>query len=282
MSPRLITWNVAGRGSRVRDQLVYLRSRSPDVVALQEVTPSTSGAVIDGLEDVVGLGNSTWSMAPDPEVSSRRRSLGVLIASRQPIEGRASHPIASPWTDKTLSVEVRLHDDLVDLHTVHVPPGSSNGWVKIDVLEAVGSALRRPSSNPVILAGDLNTPKVELTSGEVVTWAQRRSREGEWVVRRRFRGGSGERWDRAERGLLRGRSEHGLRDALRSHHGHELQEASWVLRRGDREWRRRFDHILVSDAIEIERIAYDHEPREDGLSDHSPLEMDFEIRPKAK
>jgi len=76
--------------------------------------------------------------------------------------------------------------------------------------------------------------------------------------------------------------EHGLRDALRSHHGHELQEASWVLRRGDREWRRRFDHILVSDAIEIERIAYDHEPREDGLSDHSPLEMDFEIRPKAK
>jgi exonuclease III len=39
---KLITWNTARRKQTVKVQVAYLQSRSPDVVALQEVTKNTS------------------------------------------------------------------------------------------------------------------------------------------------------------------------------------------------------------------------------------------------
>ena len=56
--------------------------------------------------------------------------------------------------------------DPVELHVVHVPPGASHGWLKIDFLEAVYEGLARPAGGNRVLCGDLNTPQLELPTGE--------------------------------------------------------------------------------------------------------------------
>ena len=60
----------------------------------------------------------------------------------------------------------------IELHNVHIPPGSSHGWIKVEMLEAVLAGLSRASSRSRLLCGDFNTPQLELPSGEIVTWAQ--------------------------------------------------------------------------------------------------------------
>lgn len=60
----------------------------------------------------------------------------------------------------------------VELHATHVPPGSSNGWVKIEHLQDLHDGLARPSAVPRILRVDFNTPQAELPSGEIATWGQ--------------------------------------------------------------------------------------------------------------
>jgi exonuclease III len=42
----LVSWNVAHRTSRVTKQLNYLIGKSPDVIALQEVTPKYLNAIL--------------------------------------------------------------------------------------------------------------------------------------------------------------------------------------------------------------------------------------------
>ena len=94
---------------------------------------------------------------------------------------------------------------------------------------------------------------------------------------RRKRGGSATRWDAAERNILTGLAPFGFRDAFRSLHGYSIDAGSWVLRRGDRVVRRRFDHIFVSAELRVAQCQYLHEWREAGLSDHAPIEADVAI-----
>ena len=160
------------------------------------------------------------------------------------------------------------------LHTVHVPPGSSNGWVKVEVLEAIYAGLARLHESPQVLCGDFNTPQLELPSGEVVTWAQRMTETGP-RLRGRFRGGDGARWDAAERRVLVGLSDFGLVDVFRYMHGYEREAASWVHMRKGRESPRRFDHVFTSKELTTRSCEYLDGPRQQGLSDHAPLEVEF-------
>jgi len=45
----------------------------------------------------------------------------------------------------------------------------TNGWIKNEILEELYAGLSRPSAIPRILCGDLNTPQLELPTGEVIT-----------------------------------------------------------------------------------------------------------------
>src|SRR5262245_40809284 len=62
LTMRLITWNVAGRVRRIPDQVAALRSRAPDVVALQEVTMSSHGPLVEALASI-GLAESAFSLS---------------------------------------------------------------------------------------------------------------------------------------------------------------------------------------------------------------------------
>ena len=118
------------------------------------------------------------------------------------------------------------------------------------------------SDRPRILCGDFNTPRTEGVDGSVEFWgAEHRPHT--------------ERWDNAERSVLRGLSEHDLPDAYRAINGYSATDASWVGRRGETRWGRRYDHILASRRLDVTGCRYLHEWREAGLSHHSDIEADF-------
>ena len=62
---KLISWNVARRKGKANAQCEYLASLNPDIVALQEVTPSTIDLLSEGLS-AFGLENSASSINSDP------------------------------------------------------------------------------------------------------------------------------------------------------------------------------------------------------------------------
>ena len=126
----------------------------------------------------------------------------------------------------------------VEIHCLHVP-NAANGWVKAHTLQAVRAGLQLAPRIPRVLCGDLNTPRRELDSGEVVSFA--RDSLG------RLRPERGPVWDEAELGVVPGLRDLGYRDAYRSLHGYGSREPSWT-------WRRiaghgggwRLDHLFTS------------------------------------
>ena len=89
-----------------------------------------------------------------------------------------------------------------------------------------------------------------------------------------FRRGSGNRWDQGERNILEGLKEFNLSDAYRRIHPIPKKAYSFVIeRRGKVVAKRRFDNFFLSRELIIESIEYLHKYRENGLSDHSPLEL---------
>lgn len=266
----MLSWNTAARSSRASDQVAFLARRAPDIVVLQEVTPTSLSALQSRLREA-GLSHQQHSLT-EASASDKRRS-GLLVASRMPLERLT--PLNVPWPETVLSIQVRAHGGIMELHCAHVPPGSSNGWIKIETLEGIYSGLARASSVPRVLCGDFNTPREETPTGEVVTWAQRITRSGAVVTQRRIRGGDAARWDQAERGILLGLADFGLPDVFRTLHGYGRQDFSWCLIRKGRQVGRRFDHVFASQVLRAQRCEYLHEPRENRLSDHSPLEVSF-------
>ena len=72
-------------------------------------------------------------------------------------------------------------------------------------------------------------------------------------------------------------NDHQLIDAYRHVHGYARQEFSWFVKRGERRIGRRFDHAFCTRDLRIRRCEYIHDVREDALSDHAALELDFEL-----
>ena len=93
---RLLTWNVAGRVKRRAEQVAALLEIDADVVALQEISPTTAAAWVEDLE-AAGYGVATTGDGPRPE---GRRRLGVLVAGRGGVRELA--PPAIPWPERLL------------------------------------------------------------------------------------------------------------------------------------------------------------------------------------
>jgi endonuclease/exonuclease/phosphatase family metal-dependent hydrolase len=189
------------------------------------VTPTTGPALERALRDG-GLGqirSTVRALAPN---TLRPRTYGVLIASRYPLTDDPEVALHVPWEEKALTAVFEAPVGTLEVHTVHVPPGSSHAWVKVEVLESVYRCLARTGVRPRVLCGDFNTPQWELSSGEVVTWAQRLDASSVVRSMRRKRGGSASRWDAAERNILTGLAAFGFRDAFRSLHGYTVDTGS--------------------------------------------------------
>ena len=253
---RLITWNVNRRVSLLAGQAAALASREPDVVALQEVT-ARSWALWRVALATIGLPHARCSLEdadPAREPIGRRRT-GVVIAARAPLADAPA--LAVPWPETALAARV----DGVTIHAAHVP-NAANGWIKPDTLAALRAGLAA-TSGPRVLCGDLNTPRREYPDGTVISFA--RDSRGRLRVER------GERWDSAELGVVPGLCEIGFADAFRAVHGYASKEPSWVWSHGGG-WR--LDHVFAAE-LPVVASAYHHAWRDDGLSDHSPLEADL-------
>src|SRR5580658_8953278 len=130
---KLISWNVKqGTGERLRSQVAALAAREPDIVALQEVT----AAHVDLYAELLGAAGlehhqDSFSLAADPSLLQGPRSYGQLVASRWPVDAISPQGFPVPWPERILSVRWHTPASSIELHTTHIPPGSSNGWVKI-------------------------------------------------------------------------------------------------------------------------------------------------------
>ena len=122
-----------------------------------------------------------------------------------------------------------------------------------------------------MLCGDFNTPQVEDVDGQIVTWAYRRRGNGQFYIRR----DRGSRWDEGEQRVLTGLAAYDLADVFRSLHGYGVEAYSWVHNRAGTNVRRRFDHVFASRDLNARECRYLHAPREQKLSDHSPIEAIF-------
>jgi endonuclease/exonuclease/phosphatase family metal-dependent hydrolase len=83
---RLLSWNVAGRVTRLPEQTAIVVNAKADVVCLQEVTPTTAPAWRDALRRS-GLGDVRSSLDDwiPGEPPPQERRLVVLTAARWPL-----------------------------------------------------------------------------------------------------------------------------------------------------------------------------------------------------
>jgi exonuclease III len=253
---RFVTWNVAGRVTRQPEQLAALAGLGADVVALQEVTKHTLPAWRAGLEEL-GLPEVACPLDDGPPPKPRR--LAVLTAARAPLHP-ASGPSGLPWPERVLVNRV----EGILVVNVHSPISPAPDLAKVLTHEAVHAHLAALPPGPVVLCGDLNTPRREHGPGDVLTFAH--------DSRGRLRPERGERWAAAERALVIGLAEHGFADAFRTLHGYGAREASWTFPGGKGGWR--IDHVLVR-GLRVDGAAYAHAWRDSGLSDHAPLVADL-------
>jgi endonuclease/exonuclease/phosphatase family metal-dependent hydrolase len=259
-SLRILSWNVRNGGGRRRaQQLEVVFARDPAVVALQEVTAPSLEAFGDAFAAAGMHVVDSFRLAPHGVLLRGPRRYGQLIASRWPLQTLPPEEFPIPWPERVLSARVYSPWGQVELHTTHIPPGASNGWIKIETLEGIYDRLARPSAMPRILCGDFNTPKEELTDGTVVTWARPKR---------------GQRWEAGERNVVCGLAAHGLPDVFRGLHGYGTSAASIVIRGRPR----RYDHVFASPELRPEQCTYLHEARDRGLSDHAPVEVVFSPR----
>lgn len=224
MRVKMVSWNLAGRVAKAPQQMLAVRERKPDVLALQEVTPGNWRVLRQFLDsDGWKYVETVCDIPPPPQRAPRGpRRYGLVIASR--VAPRQAHITErGPWPERILAAELDLSPCLLRVITAHVPPGSTNGQVKVQVLTAVAKELREHRHVASVFVGDLNAPQEELpgpspgSPPRIVTWAE--SRDGDKVTLATFRGSSGATWDRAERILTQASvGELGFRDVYRALH----------------------------------------------------------------
>ncbi|MFP4600648.1 MAG: endonuclease/exonuclease/phosphatase family protein [Persicimonas sp.] len=254
---KLISWNV-NRSSikRFKRQLAALQERRPEVVALQEVGKAAGRNARQLLRE---FGFPYGVHSHDFLDGKAPHSSGIAIGSHWPFRVLDPDAFDIPYPQRILSAELFAPFGRVEVHSAHVVPGSQYGWDKIDMLEGIHEYITDPYEHGHrVLCGDFNTPKTESPDGEVTFWGQNRD----------------QRWADAERSVVLGLAEHDLADAFRLLNGYDNDAHSFVLRRKEKEWKRRFDHVFSSKSLNPVEASYLHQ--HDEHSDHSPMEVVFE------
>ncbi len=254
----LISWNVAGRVKKLPMQANGLAEHEPHVIALQEVTATTIPLWRSELEAREYQIITSFDLASDRESLVGGRKYCVLTASRWPMEALPPTDFDLPWPERVLSVIVHSPWGEIECHNVHLPAGVSHGWIKVETFEGIYGRLAGESKLPRILCGDFNSPRAERTDGVTVPFGDHK-----------------ERWSSAELSVITGLAEYDLGDVYRHLHGFGKQDVSWVMWRLGKQYSRRFDHVFASQRLNLKSCGYLHSLREQGFSDHSPIEACF-------
>ncbi|MDC3268222.1 endonuclease/exonuclease/phosphatase family protein [Gammaproteobacteria bacterium] len=273
---KIVTWNLNSRTNEetLKGQFSFIRSGDFDVITLQEVTLNSELFFKESFKDMFVL--SSFDLVKDKSILVRNRKYGQIIISKQPIKFIPEQCIEIPFPERLLSGFIESTS--IEIHTTHVPPGSSNGVIKVEHFEGLFNYLSKRKDKNMILTGDFNSPKLELDTGEIITWGQKIGASGKTriSVNPKWKHQcTGERWDLAERNIIENHKELGLRDAFRIKNGYQDSSGSWFTNKGQG---RRYDHIFPSENLIVNSAFYNHEPREEKLSDHSPLIAELSIR----
>lgn len=175
-----------------------------------------------------------------------------------------------PWTERVLSAVIQTPTGAVEVHTAHIPAGESHGWIKIETFEGIHKRLAQTSTTPRILCGDFNSPKQETEDGTVIVFGERVGPDGE-IIRE-----DDGRWARGEHSVITVLAQYDLPDVYRMLNGYRVHELSWARQIWGRQHGGRFDHVFASRSLNPVMCSYLHALRDDGLSDHSPIEVCFE------
>ena len=211
---RLLTWNVAGRRTRLAEQAEMVAAAGADVVFLQEVTVNSLPEWRAALEDA-GFGHTLTPL--DDGRPPKPRRLAVLTAAREPLERLALGDLV--WPERAVAADLGG----VTLLNVHSPISPSPGLAKVLMHEALYAWARE--RDRIVLAGDLNTPRRDLPDGTVLTFAHESNGD--------LRPERGERWHAAESALVYTlRAEHGWTDPFL-----EAPERTWTFPRNKGGWR---------------------------------------------
>ena len=270
---KIVTWNLNSRTNNktLKNQCNYLQEGEFDIITLQEVLMVSQDFFknfFSGMHSV-----SSFDLVEDKSVLERNRKFGQLIISKNPIE-LLERCKEIPFPERVLSGKTGN----LEVHTTHIPPGSSNGVIKVKHFEGLYNYLSRRKDSLKLLTGDFNSPKFELKDGEIITWGQKLGKSGKprIAINPKWKHQcTGERWDSAERSIIENHTLLGMKDAFREKNGYEDFSGSWFTNQGQG---RRYDHVFTSRQIYVENSFYDHQPRINGLSDHSPLIVELSIR----
>ena len=273
---RIVTWNLNSRTNEatLEGQSAFLNSGDFDVITLQEVTLNSERFFKESFKDMSVL--SSFDLVKDKSVLVNKRKYGQLVISKKPIKFIPEQSKDLPFPERLLSC--LIVESGLEIHTTHVPPGSSNGVIKVEHFEGLYKYLHNRIDNQKILTGDFNSPKSELENGEIVTWGQKINSSGEpkISINPKWKNQcTGERWDAAERNIIQNCSKFGLQDAFRVKNGYGNTSGSWFTNKGIG---RRYDHIFSPKDMPIKHAFYEHAPRNKKLSDHSPLVVELSIR----
>ena len=249
---RIVSWNVAGRRTRLPEQAEAVLAVAPDVVCLQEVTVNSLPEWREKLAEA-GFDPGVTPLDDGPPPKPRR--LAVLTCTREPLE-RLALPDDLPWPERAVAADLRG----TPLLNVHSPISPSPHLAK--VLTHEGLYAWASEQERAILVGDLNTPRRDLPDGTVLTFAH--------DTKGRVREDRGERWVDAERALVHTlRDRHGWHDAFL-----DGPERTWTYPQGKGGYR--LDHALTK-GVEVVARTYAHEWRLSGLSDHSAVIVDVAL-----
>jgi len=220
-----------GGGLRAQALLEWLASQSPDIVVTPEWQDNTPGKLLKSGLEAIGFHVATAALL-------KARSNGVLLATKGALQSRRITPRRSERG------ELLLADIAVGLRLLaaYFPQGEAKGpFFKTCIDEAVLSG-----ATPFLLLGDLNTGRNDVDV------------EGNgtpFVFANLFE-------------ALQKKA--GLVDLWRAEHG-DKQEWSWKSSRNGFRVDHAFSNVAFQKRFPTISCAYDHSPRQIGLTDHSAL-----------
>ena len=281
MTMKLMSWNVNGRTDKntLYEQLQKIKNENVDILALQEVRPKTLDRFKKELAES-GLKHVEIRSASQA-CPSKARDSSLLIASRW--EVKQIEVVRVPWEESALSAVINAPCGEIEIHTTHIPPGSSHGWTKIDTFDGIFNALAKKSNRHRILCGDFNSPKAERCNGDQIMFGD----DKKDAFRRKLTTPSDERvWGQRERRVICGLAKHDLADTYRKCHGRKKIRYSHFNK--NNKTKGRFDHIFSSSSLNPQKCGYLHLIRKGSnnkclyryekgdLSDHSPVYAVYE------
>ena len=251
---KVATWNINSVRARLDRLLDYLRTRTPDVLCLQE-TKSTDEQF--PLLEIQGLGYRA-------ELFGQKSYNGVAILSREPATDVARN--MGDGDEQARIIAATIRD--VRVVGIYAPNGQSLGSpayeYKLEWYARLSRWLKLWAEGPLLVCGDFNVAPQDLDTWDPRLW------EGQTLCSPRER--------EAFEAL---RSANQLVDLLRHRHPNEGGLFSWWDYRAGafkKNQGLRIDHLLVSAPLlaRCQSVRVDTKAREGKLpSDHAPVEAVF-------